>query len=138
MGIVGVAFFDADCRREGYQYLSDVFCVRSVRGFDGSGNADPEPAVRWNVYKASGYQEKYWIITAVGTFISAIGFAIIGYTFDFTGCYNLSFAISTGTVVIFFFASFILTGLSAEARAGPPSPSFPHRQKPAGLIESVF
>lgn len=61
-----------------------------------------------DVYKASGYQEKYGIITAVGTFVSAIGFAIIGYSFDFTGSYTLSFIISTGTVIVFFIASFIL------------------------------
>ena len=44
----------------------------------------------------------------MGTFVSASGFAIIGYSFDFTGSYTLSFIISTGTVIVFFFASFIL------------------------------
>ena len=85
-----------------------------------------------DVYKASGYQEKYGIITAVGTFISAIGFAIIGYTFDFTGSYNLSFAISTGTVVIFFFASFILHRIVRGSQGGTPSPVFSTQTEPAG------
>ncbi len=71
-----------------------------------------------DVYKAAGYQEKYGLITAIGTFISAIGFAVIGYTFDFTGSYTLSFVISAGAVVLFF----ILLSVLQKMTKGASSP----------------
>jgi MFS family permease len=61
-----------------------------------------------NVYKAEGYQEKYGIITAAGTLVGAVAFAAIGYIYDFTGSYRLSFWISLVMVAIFFAASILL------------------------------
>lgn len=64
-----------------------------------------------DVYKAEGYQEKYGLITAAGTLVGAFAFSIIGYTFDFTGSYNLSFIISVISVGIFFVANIWLNGI---------------------------
>ena len=131
MGIVGVAFLMLIAGGKDI----NIYLMYFASGLSGvsmaAGTLIPN-LLSLDVYKASGYQEKYGIITAVGTFISAIGFAIIGYTFDFTGSYNLSFAISTGTVVIFFFASFILHRIVRGSQGGTPSPVFSTQTEPAG------
>ncbi len=61
-----------------------------------------------DIYKAGGYQEKYGVVTAAGTLVGAVAFAVIGYTYDFTGSYHLSFFLSLVMAAVFYAASITL------------------------------
>ena len=114
MGIVGTAFIILILGGQNInQYV--MYIAACLSGVSMAAGVLIPNLLSLDVYKAEGYQEKYGLITAIGTFISAIGFAIIGYTFDFTGSYTLSFVISTATVVIFFVGMSVLQRMTKNA-----------------------
>ena len=114
MGIVGAAFIILILGGQNInQYV--MYIASCLSGVSMAAGVLIPNLLSLDVYKAAGYQEKYGLITAIGTFISAIGFAIIGYTFDFTGSYTLSFIISTATVVIFFVGISVLQRITKNA-----------------------
>lgn len=104
MGIVGLAFIILLAGGSNIN-LYVMYIASIMQGVSMAAGTIIPNLMSLDVYKASGYQEKYGLITAVGTLVGAIGFTVIGYTFDFTGSYSLSFFLSIIFTVIFFVAN---------------------------------